>query len=112
MTDRKWTPGPWRVFNGEKVIAAAPDLYEALAAVASDDNAMNGPVLFASDASAEALKDAKGYIARYGLTRDDVSLRQTNGQTIVMAKRDCREKLVDTGWSICEKGLTDKGYTT
>ena len=58
---------------------------------------MNGPVLFASDDSPEALQDAKDYIARFSLTRDDVSLRQTNGQTIVMAKRDCREKLVDKG---------------
>ena len=54
---------------------------------------MTGPVLFASDDSAEGLADARAYIARFSLTRDDVSLRQVGGQTLVVAKRDCREKL-------------------
>lgn len=54
---------------------------------------MNGPVLFASDDSVEALQDAKDYIARFSLTRDDVSLKQVKGQTLVVAKRDCRAKL-------------------
>jgi len=55
---------------------------------------MIGPVLFAaSDASDESLADARAYIEKYRLTRDDVSLRQVGGQTLVIAKRDCREKL-------------------
>ncbi len=54
---------------------------------------MNGPVLFATDDSPEGLADAKAYIARFSLTRDDVSLKQVSGQTLVIAKRDCRGKL-------------------
>jgi len=55
----------------------------------------NGPVIYASDVSPEALADAKAYIARFGLTRDDVTLAQRRGQTLVIAKRDCSAKLVD-----------------
>ena len=55
----------------------------------------NGPVIYASDASAEALEDAKAYIRRFDLTRDDVTLVQRRGQTLVVAKRDCSAKLVD-----------------
>jgi hypothetical protein len=54
-----------------------------------------GPVLFASDDSPEALADAKAYIARFGLTRDDVTLTVRRGQTLVIAKRNVAEKLVD-----------------
>lgn len=54
----------------------------------------NGPVIYASDGSPEALADAKAYIARFGLTRDDVSLIQRRGQTLVIAKRDCSAKLI------------------
>jgi hypothetical protein len=54
----------------------------------------NGPVIFWSDASPESMADAKAYIARYGLTRDDVALVVKNGQTMVIAKRDCSGKLV------------------
>ena len=54
---------------------------------------MNGPVLFASDDSPEAVADAKAYIARFHLTRDDVSLIKREGQTLVIAKRDCRDKI-------------------
>lgn len=53
-----------------------------------------GPVIFCSDASPEAMADAKAYIARFGLTRDDVALVVRNGQTMVIAKRDCSAKLV------------------
>ena len=56
---------------------------------------MAGPVIYASDASAEALEDAKAYIRRFDLTRDDVTLVQRRGQTLVVAKRDCSAKLVD-----------------
>ena len=55
----------------------------------------SGPVIYASDGSAAALEDAKAYIARFGLTRDDVVLIQRRGQTLVVAKRDCSAKLVD-----------------
>lgn len=55
----------------------------------------NGPVIYASDDSAEALADAKAYITRFGLTRNDVSLVIRRGQTLVIAKRDCSAKLVD-----------------
>jgi hypothetical protein len=56
---------------------------------------ITGPVLYASDASQEALADAKAYIARFSLTRDDVALVVRRGQTLVIAKRDCSAKLVD-----------------
>jgi hypothetical protein len=52
-----------------------------------------GPVLFASDDSPEAVADARAYIEKYRLTRDDVALRQVAGQTLIIANRDCREKL-------------------
>lgn len=54
-----------------------------------------GPVIFASDASAEGLADAKAYIARFKLTRDDVALVVKGGMALVVAKRDCSAKLVD-----------------
>jgi hypothetical protein len=54
-----------------------------------------GPVIFASDSSADGLADAKAYIARFGLTRDDVSLVIRDGMALVIAKRDCSSKLVD-----------------
>jgi hypothetical protein len=50
-------------------------------------------VLFASDDSPEAVADAKEYIAIFSLTRDDVSIIRKAGQTLVIAKRDCRDKL-------------------
>jgi len=53
------------------------------------------PVIFASDASREGVRDAKEYIRRFGLTKDDVSLVQRDGMTLVLAKRDIRNKLVD-----------------
>ena len=56
---------------------------------------MKGPVLYASNSSQEALDDAKEYIARFGLTADDVALVRRGGQTLVIAKRDCSAKLVD-----------------
>lgn len=54
---------------------------------------MAGPVVYASDDSADAMADAKAYIARFGLTRDDVSLVIRGGQTLVIAKRDISAKL-------------------
>ena len=56
---------------------------------------MRAPVLFWSDASREALREAKEYIRRFDLTKGDVSLVQRDGQTMVLAKRDVRSKLVD-----------------
>lgn len=53
----------------------------------------NGPVIYASDASAAALEDAKAYIRRFDLTADDVALVRRAGQTLVVAKRDCSAKL-------------------
>lgn len=53
----------------------------------------NGPVIYASDASAAALEDAKAYIKRFSLTADDVALVRRGGQTLVVAKRDCSAKL-------------------
>ena len=35
---------------------------------------LGGPVIFADDASEDAMRCAKAYIARFGLTRDDVRL--------------------------------------
>lgn len=43
-----------------------------------------------------AVNECKAYIARFRLTRDDVKLIQDGDMTLVVAKRDCREKLVDT----------------
>ena len=56
---------------------------------------VKGPVIYASDASPEALDDAKAYIKRFNLTTDDVALVRRDGQTLVIAKRDCSAKLVD-----------------
>lgn len=55
--------------------------------------AQRGPILFASDTSAEAVEDAKAYIRRFDLTRDDVRLVQENGQTLVIAKRNIADKI-------------------
>lgn len=55
---------------------------------------ITGPVIYASDASPEALEDAKTYIRRFGLTTDDVALVRRRGQTLVIAKRDCSAKLI------------------
>jgi hypothetical protein len=52
-------------------------------------------VLFASDDSLESVDDAKEYIKRFSLTRDDVSIIRKAGQTLVIAKRDCQDKLRD-----------------
>ena len=52
-----------------------------------------GPVIYASDASPEALADAKAYIARFGLTKDDVALVIRVGQTLVIAKRNIADKI-------------------
>jgi len=52
-----------------------------------------GPVIFASDDSPEAVRDAKAYIRRFDLTRDDVSIVQKDGQTLVVAKRNVAEKI-------------------
>lgn len=54
---------------------------------------INGPILFASDDSPAAMMDAKAYIARFGLTQDDVRLMLRNGQTLIMAKRDVSQKI-------------------
>ena len=52
-----------------------------------------GPVIYSSNASPEAMEDAKAYIKRFGLTADDVALVRRGGQTLVVAKRDCSAKL-------------------
>jgi hypothetical protein len=56
---------------------------------------VRGPVIYASDDSADALRDAKAYIARFSLTPDDVALVRRGGQTLVIAKRDCSALLRD-----------------
>ncbi len=56
---------------------------------------LTGPVIYASDNSPVALAEAKDYIARFNLSRDDVSLVVRGRQTLVIAKRNCAEKLVD-----------------
>ena len=53
----------------------------------------SGHILFASDNSDEAVTDAKAYIARFGLTHDDVSLLRKDGMTFIVAKRDVQDKL-------------------
>ena len=53
-------------------------------------------ILFASDNSNEAVTDAKAYIARFGLTHDDVSLLRRDGMTLVVAKRNVRDKLIES----------------
>lgn len=56
-----------------------------------------GPVICAATGVGEwAINECKAYIARFGLTRDDVRLIQEGDMTLVVAKRDCSEKLVDT----------------
>ena len=54
---------------------------------------VNGPVIYASDTSPEAMEDAKAYIKRFNLTPDDVALLRRGNQTLVIAKRDCSAKL-------------------
>ena len=56
---------------------------------------IKGPVLFASDDSNEAVIDAKKYIKRFSLTKDDVHLLRHEGQTLVIAKRNIADKLRD-----------------
>ena len=58
---------------------------------------ITGPVIYASDASPEALEDAKAYIKRFGLTSEDVALVRRGGATLVVAKRDCSAKLIPKG---------------
>lgn len=53
------------------------------------------PVIFYSDDSAAGLQDAKAYISRFGLTREDVQLVQRDGSTLIFAKRDVRALLSD-----------------
>lgn len=52
------------------------------------------PVIFWSDDSPDGLADAKAYIARFGLTREDVALVIKDRQTMVIARRNCSAKLV------------------
>jgi len=47
-----------------------------------------GTVIYASDDSDEALADARAYIKRFGLTREDVRLVTRLGQALVIAKRE------------------------
>jgi len=80
MTEHKWTPGPWRVFGGDKVvtvgphcklvaetdpanahlIAAAPDLYEALCIMIEYCNAEPGTMVYPGTQAATALAKARG----------------------------------------------------
>lgn len=47
-----------------------------------------GTVLYASDDSDEGVADARAYIKRFGLTREDVRLVKRLGQTLVIAKQE------------------------
>lgn len=49
-----------------------------------------GTILFASDATDEAVSDAKSYLARMKLTREDCRLVKRDGQTLVIAEKDLR----------------------
>lgn len=49
-----------------------------------------GWVLYASDTSNDAVAEAREYIARHNLTRDDVRLVRRDGQTLVIAEREVR----------------------
>jgi hypothetical protein len=49
-----------------------------------------GTVLYASDASDDAAADARAYIRKHGLTRDDVKLVKREGQILVVAEREVR----------------------
>mgnify|MGYP005988307831 CR=1 FL=1 len=51
------------------------------------------PVVFWSDGSKDAMKEALGYIKRFSLTMDDVGLKQNASETIIYAKRDISGKL-------------------
>ncbi len=53
----------------------------------------NGPVIFASDDSPEALRDAKDYLRRFNLTQDDVLMLRRNGQTLIVARRNVSDKI-------------------
>lgn len=53
------------------------------------------PVLFCSDDSAAGMADAKAYIARFKLSPAEVALVQRGGLTLIFARRDVRDKLVD-----------------
>lgn len=45
-------------------------------------------VIFASDDSQDAVNDARAYIRRMGLTKDDVRLVQREEMTLVLSKRE------------------------
>lgn len=47
-----------------------------------------GTVLYASDDIDEGVAEARAYIKRFGLTREDVRLVKRLGQTLVIAKRE------------------------
>ncbi len=56
-----------------------------------------GPVICAATGVDDwALGECKAYIARFGLTRDDVKLIREDDMTLVVAKRNCSKKLIDT----------------
>ena len=46
-----------------------------------------GHILYASSDCPEAVEEARAYIAREGLTSDDVRLIRKEGQILVIAKR-------------------------
>lgn len=46
-----------------------------------------GFVLYASDDSAESVTEARAYIAREGLTSEDVRFIRKEGQVLVVARR-------------------------
>lgn len=47
-----------------------------------------GTVLYASDDSADSVTEAREYIKRHGLTRDDVKLVKRECQVLVVAERE------------------------
>jgi hypothetical protein len=53
-----------------------------------------GPVICAATGLDEwAIETCRDYIKRFDLTREDVKIVQEDEMTLVVAKRDCSEKL-------------------
>ena len=47
-----------------------------------------GTIIFASDDSDEAVKDARAYVRKMGYTSDDVKLVKRDKMTLVISKRE------------------------
>lgn len=56
---------------------------------------MAGPIIYADSGDKIGKKAAIDWVLSYGLTRDEVAIVQRDGQTLVIAKCDVRDKIYD-----------------